>query len=416
MPDELFDEFGAPTAVLMTKAWTDYDARKPPFVILDWGVDRFTGEAPDIEWLVEGVLPTRTPGMLCSLGGVGKSFLMLDLCVRLATKPGMAPSFALGGQIKRRGRVAMITAEDSANALHRRMDQIMRESEKEKLRDWLYLVPLADHEGEKSLLANRGGEYVMTAVWDSLVEQVIELSEVAGGIDLLVLDPLQAMVMADINSDPAAAAAFWSAISGLCARAKCSVLVTHHMNKASIGGVDGPMGARESIRGTTSLVDSARWVFALWLPTREEREAAEAALGESIDPLGMVFGAVVKSNDIGMTEQRVFLRDPVSGLVMDATEQVGEAIDANKRLSSEQIGTVFDEVDRRVIREDPFSGHPAGRDRYLGNFLVREFRIDKKAAHQYVRDWLTRGFLERYPHPQIQRAQGVRSTSDVRMK
>ena len=130
----------------------------------------------------------------------------------------------------------------------------------------------------------------------------------------------------------------------------------------------------------------------------------------------MVFGAGVKSNDIGMTEQRVFLRDPVSGLLMDATEQVGEAIDANKRLSSEQIGTVFDEVDRRVIREDPFSGHPAGRDRYLGNFLVREFRIDKKAAHQYVRDWLTRGFLERYPHPQIQRAQGVRSTSDVRMK
>ena len=413
MSKEYFDEFGVPTEALLGKAFPpEFDGpvkREPLFRIQEWGVDRFSGDAPEIEWLIEDILPTETPGMVCSLGGVGKSYLMMDLCVRLAAGPGIGASFAMGGRIPRRGRAVMITAEDSSKALHRRLDQIIQESEKPKLRDWLYIVPLADHQGQKSLMAVHGGEYVMTEVWDDLVEQIVEISEMPGGLDLLVLDPLAAMVMADVNSDPAAGAAFWGAISGLCARVSCSCLVTHHMNKASLGGVEGPMGARESIRGTTSLVDSARWVLALYLPSREEREAAEAALGESIDPLGMVFSAVVKSNDLGMTEQRVFLRDAVSGLLTDATDEVAEAIDANKRLSSEQIRACFDEVERRVAREDPFSGHPAGRERYLGNWLTREFKIDKKSATGYVRDWLSKGYLIRYPHPRTQRAQGLRA-------
>ena len=177
MSKEYFDEYGAPTEALLGRAFPpEFDGpvkREPLFRILEWGVDRYRGDAPDIDWLIEGILPSETPGMVCSLGGVGKSYLMMDLCVRLAAGPGLGPSFAMGGRIPRRGRAVMITAEDSSKALHRRLDQILLDSEKEKLRDWLYIVPLADHQGQKSLMAVHGGDYVRSSSFPRCLEASI---------------------------------------------------------------------------------------------------------------------------------------------------------------------------------------------------------------------------------------------------
>jgi len=47
-----------------------------------WGIERYEGWAPPIDWIIEGVLPV-TPGLIASMGGVGKSFLMLDAAIRI---------------------------------------------------------------------------------------------------------------------------------------------------------------------------------------------------------------------------------------------------------------------------------------------------------------------------------------------
>ena len=122
------------------------DTRGLTFQIRDWGIERYEGSAPPIDWLIEGVLPRGTPGLLASLGGIGKSYLLLDLCVRVAAGPGsgIGKQLALGGEITKQGRAVMLTWEESHSAVHRRLDQILNPVEKEKLQDRLFVVPIPD--------------------------------------------------------------------------------------------------------------------------------------------------------------------------------------------------------------------------------------------------------------------------------
>ena len=62
-------------------------------------MDKYAGGAEPIDFLIEGVMPRGVPGLLCSLGGIGKSYLLLDLCMKVAGGPGQFGQFALGGKI-----------------------------------------------------------------------------------------------------------------------------------------------------------------------------------------------------------------------------------------------------------------------------------------------------------------------------
>jgi hypothetical protein len=50
-----------------------------------WAADRYSGDPPPIEWLVEGTIPKAVPVMVAAMGDTGKSYLLLDLCLRVAT-------------------------------------------------------------------------------------------------------------------------------------------------------------------------------------------------------------------------------------------------------------------------------------------------------------------------------------------
>ena len=379
---------GAPTEEELQKiygaSWDDpQDAQ---FHIRDWGMDRYVGEAQPIDWLIEDVLPRGVPGLMASLGGIGKSYLLLDLCVRVAAGPGNFGQFALGGSIKSQGRACMITAEESFSAVHRRLDQILNPASKAKLMDRLFLVPLPDTGGSTTFLRQSRGEYLMTPAWFQFCDEVIEM----GDVDLVVIDPLQTMVAAELN-DPAAAQTFWAHVAKLTAQSGACVLVAHHMRKG--GEIVGQFAAREAIRGSGSLVDGCRWVYALWLATNDERTTTSESLGYTVGPLELVHGAVVKSNDIGVGEQRTYLRDVESGLLEDKTEQLRLEIHAAQQISDEQKKEVLDEVSRRWELARPYSSHPNARDRWIGRFMVERFSVTRATAREFVRKWMDEGFL-----------------------
>ena len=374
--------------------------------ITDWGMESYQGDAPKIDWLIEDVLPRATPGLVCSLGGVGKSYLMLDLSIRIAAGPGVGPQFALGGRIPKRGRVVFITAEDSQAAIHRRLDQLLsNERDKKRLLGQLFVIPLANTSGgTQPLMKMVNGEYQMTEAWWRLFEQIEALGDVA----LIILDPLQALVSADINADPAAAQAFWTSVGHLCAVTGAAVLATHHMRKDGSREIDGPMAAREAIRGTTALVDGCRWAWAGWLPGPSTRESIEQVIGEPMDELSIVQGAVVKSNDIGMSPTRTYIRDKVTGLLIDRTDQVSEELDEKRHLNEEQVNQTWGAVSTRWADGDPFSHHAASKSRYLGTWMVSHFDITKAAAREYIQQWIAEGRLVKEAHPSIRRAMGLR--------
>ena len=259
-------------------------------------------------------------------------------------------------------------------------------AEKERLQDHLFVVPISDTGKPVVFMKTIHGEYRMTSIWTDVCDQVAEL-----GADLIVLDPLQALVQSDINADPAAAQCWWAAVSQLCVETGASALVAHHLRKDN--NIDGPMSARAAIRGTSALVDGARFVYALWLPSDDERHTVSEAMDYPVGQLEMVHGAVVKSNDIGMTDQRTYLRDPETGLLNDRTEELVEEIADAQKISEGQKKAIFDEVSRRWEIENPFSSHPNSGDRYLGRYMMRQYRNTRVAARDYIRQWMDDGFL-----------------------
>ena len=85
------------------------------------------------------------------------------------------------------------------------------------------------------------------------------------------------------------------------------------MSKAALQADDDPMQIRGKIRGASSLVDSHRCVFALWLG--EEEEAERICLDNDVeyDRLRVVKGAVVKSNssEVDTKTKTLFRREAV---------------------------------------------------------------------------------------------------------
>ena len=366
----------------------------------EWGIHAYEGYAEPIEWIIEGVLPHKTVGLIASMGGIGKSYLMLDLAVRVAAGPGLWGQRCFGGELKDQGPVVMVTAEDSRSAIHRRLNQIINPGEHAKLDD-LYVVPLPDAGGTKAYLECIGGVYQMTAAWEDLCSEIIRVGAVLG-----LIDPMQAVVQADVNSDPAAAQCYWSSVSKLCAESGASVLTSHHMRKD--GNVDGVASARSAIRGSSAIVDGCRWAYALFPVPDDERSRAEKALGESIGPMELINGAVVKSNEFGMGEMVTYRRDPASGLLIDISDELRDEIAAASKLSIEQIQEIFFEVSRRWDAGDPFSHSPSGRDRYLGKWMAEEFNFDYGTAKKYVSGWIKDRNLVIGDHPHIKRAKGLR--------
>ena len=104
------------------------------------------------------------------------------------------------------------------------------------------------------LIANDGKTFARTPFFDDLKRQLLAIKD----LRLVVIDPLQAFVSADVNADPAAAQFLWSAMAELAAATGATVLLTHHMRKDGMMRIADGDDAREAIRGTTALVDGAR--------------------------------------------------------------------------------------------------------------------------------------------------------------
>ena len=84
----------------------------------EWNADLITGPAPPIEWIVQGALPRGVPCLLAAMGDVGKSFKLLELCLRVATydhRRELLDHPIFGGSIVAEGAAVFLTAEDNRN-------------------------------------------------------------------------------------------------------------------------------------------------------------------------------------------------------------------------------------------------------------------------------------------------------------
>jgi len=358
----------------------------------DWHVARFKGEPPEMEYLVEGIFPKGVPALLAASGGIGKSFALLDLALKVALFRGDDPfevaPFAFGGRVTKGGKVVFLTAEDSADSVHRRLAQISTSEELERASPNLIVVPLPDATGAIALINEGMGVVSMTEHYHDLMDQLLHMEDVA----LVIIDPLQAFCWADVNADPKAAQVWWTAMSSICAKTGATLIVAHHMRKDGLRGITIAEEAREAIRGSTALVDGARLVYAMWAISGDAEIGPCKALALPLNKQSIVCGCVVKANDMIDRDVRYYGRSK-TGLLEDRTAEFESARRREDEVSQEQIDKTFKEIELRWNRENPFSNASQTGDRYLVRWMTENIGMTKRAANKAMCEWIDHGYI-----------------------
>jgi len=252
-----------------------------------------------------GWLPLGQVGILASAGGVGKTMALVELALAVATGREW-----LGMHVPReaQGHVLLALGEESAEEVRRRVyaafalmwpseDERHRAEREEALRligERVHVVPLSGKPVALVTVDRKTREVHATKAHEDLSA----LLEAGQDWKLVALDPLSRFAGPDTETDNAAATRFVQAVEELvCAPGKPTVLVSAHTTKASRKG-DEPHDAT-SVRGSSSIVDSARWVATLAPAKRDE-------IVKLVDPEGTRFPRLaylecVKSN-YGLTD------------------------------------------------------------------------------------------------------------------
>jgi len=280
-------------------------------------VSRFAGAAPEQKFLIDGTFPLGVPILFAAAGDAGKGMMTLDMGMKIASGKPMINAF--GGLVKEFGNVVIFTAEDDEAEMHRRVERLDPFEERRGYPHDLKIVSLPNVGGVFAIMNESNGEFGTTAEFEKIYEQILQMSN----LKLIVFDPLASFVHADVNADPAAGAALTGLLARMATETGASVLVCHHMTKIKDDAVvKTPEQARNLIRGTTALVDGVRSSFAMWqVDTARGKKTCER-LGLPYQRNSCFDGAVVKSNGPASRNIRHFVRDSMTGLLNDRTEEI----------------------------------------------------------------------------------------------
>lgn len=230
---------------------------------------------PPMDEVLPG-MPTGTVGMLAGAGGVGKTMLELQMAMSIAT--GMPVLGGLFGDsvasMRKPAKVVVVTAEESAEVIWRRLRSISRQlaADARRFAPELSRDELRERLHENLHLFPMGGQARVTLLGEDLqaTRDAEHLSKASEGARLVIVDPIRQFHHDDENNSRAMAA-FVHVASKLAAQSGAAWLLSHHMNRASTtqGFSDSPGAAR----GSTALTDGARCQYNLSRLTKDSAKA-----------------------------------------------------------------------------------------------------------------------------------------------
>jgi RecA-family ATPase len=198
---------------------------------------------------LEFVLPgfvRATVGALVSPGGVGKSYWSLAVAVAMSA----GAKADLTGLTPAEGRVLLLSKEDPMQVLEQRIHAMSKVLPKS--------VSYADVDYRSCIGIDID---VMDAHWFDV------LCEAAKGARLVILDTLTRFHKLDENS-ARDMGSLLTQLERLAAASGAAVLFLHHTSKAAV--VNGQANLQQAARGSSVLVDNARWSAFLAVMTESE--------------------------------------------------------------------------------------------------------------------------------------------------
>jgi len=212
----------------------------------------------------EGTIPLGRVGLFTGGGGQGKSWLLTQLAVAVASGSMWLDTYST----KRPGRVLLVFAEEDADEMHRRVKWAAASlSEGQCAHLLVNLVPLPLM-GEDVALTRTDPQTHET--FETAFADVIRAKLREEEWRLVVLDPLARFAGPDVEVDNAAATRFVQTLETLTrGKGTPALVMSHHTTKASRSA----SGDETAARGASALVDGARWVAHVESPTTGDKNA-----------------------------------------------------------------------------------------------------------------------------------------------
>ncbi len=270
--------------------------------IQKYAIRNLVGKPEPQKFLVDGLIPIGKPGLLAASGGVGKSLSVIQLALRIACGGGRW----WGKDVKERGNVIVLCAEDDLMEIHRRLDLLDPRGERFNSQYEVYVFPIPEQKEPMILLREEG----ITPQATELLEEISSIPN----LKLVCFDPLQAFTTGNVSSSNEVGQLWGSYCANISARLKCTTLTVHHLNKAGLTvDSDDSMVQRTSVRGASSLVDSQRFCLTMALGDVETCERICEEQRVPYDRMAVVKASLVKSNsgNVDYTTKTLFRKNGV---------------------------------------------------------------------------------------------------------
>ena len=292
--------------------------------LLSWAVFRRSSlTPPQRRDLVDNMIIAGQRHVLVAEGGAGKTFLMMDLMMKLAAA-GSAPQdqYWLGQRVTNEahdGTVILFTAEEGQDALDRRWARIdpgmkLREAAGERL----IVVPFENIGGTFAFAGRNphSGQIEATPQWQHMMNQVIALANSGRKIIAVGVDTFNATHHANEN-DALEIAQYMRAITPITGELGAAFLFTHHVKKSGKEPIKTPGDMLDAIRGSSAIKDNVRVAIGIW-PSPDWRKEMRH-LGLKPRDKQMFKAAVVKANEPLHEGVKSLMKNPDTSLLEDVT-------------------------------------------------------------------------------------------------
>jgi RecA-family ATPase len=207
-------------------------------------------EPPPYDFVLPGFLAS-TVGALISPGGTGKSMLALEMCIAISTGHDASNGLFDTNPV---GKVCYLSGEDPKIALWHRLHPMLK------------VVPST----RRTMLDDRLSVIELAGLGITLSTHFSAIEKAAEGQRLVVLDTLRRLHDRDENSSTEMLGVM-SAMERIAKNSGAAILFLHHTSKSAALGGQGD--SQQAGRGSSILVDNARWQGFMSTMTKAEAES-----------------------------------------------------------------------------------------------------------------------------------------------
>jgi RecA-family ATPase len=290
---------------------------------------------PKLDFVLPGLL-AGTLGVLVSPGGTGKSMMALGIAASVAAGHD---HWSLLGEDPAAGRVLVVSAEDPAEILARRL-HAMKDSAPHALSEGMLtrFRIKAVHGKNWSLGTWDGSSFNPSGGLLTLEREIHEFQP-----RLLVLDTLNRCLAGINENDNAAMGRVVSEIERIITPTKTACLVLHHTTKAT--ALQGQGDAQQAARGASAITDNARWQCNLITMSPEEADAR----GIGADERRQWVRAVVTKVNYAAAPADRWLQRGLGGVLTAATPPAAtKRTDGGKGERRRAPAAKGDEIDAKI--------------------------------------------------------------------